>query len=79
MKVLIQMYVLCCIFLTRKLREQRESEHQAKLRLQKRLEALRPSASISGRQDPAETTPIIFDLVGIISFFFSYHFINEVL
>ncbi|XP_052805856.1 dynein axonemal assembly factor 8-like isoform X2 [Mya arenaria] len=46
----------------RKLREQHESERQAKLRLQKRLEALRPTASISGRQDPAEATPTVFDL-----------------
>lgn len=49
----------------RKLREQRESERQAKIRLQKRLDALRPSASVSGRQDPAEATPTIFDLVRI--------------
>ena len=64
--------------ITRKLREQRENEHQAKLRLQKRLEALRPSASISGRQDPAETTPVIFDLVGVRLVTLLTHFINEV-
>ncbi|XP_053408690.1 dynein axonemal assembly factor 8-like isoform X2 [Mercenaria mercenaria] len=48
--------------IVKKLREQRESERQAKLRLQKRLDALRPSASVSGRQDPAENTPTVFEL-----------------
>ncbi|XP_060589717.1 dynein axonemal assembly factor 8-like [Ruditapes philippinarum] len=48
--------------IVKKLREQRESERQAKLRLQKRLDALKPSASVSGRQDPAENTPTVFEL-----------------
>lgn len=48
--------------LIKKLREQREHERQTKLRLQKRLDALRPSASVSGKQDPAENTPTVYDL-----------------
>jgi hypothetical protein len=49
-----------CIFIYRKIREQKESERQARLRLSKRLEALRPSAAVSGKQDNAEATPAIF-------------------
>ncbi|KAK3107616.1 hypothetical protein FSP39_018349 [Pinctada imbricata] len=47
---------------TRKLREEREAERQSRLRLAKRLEALRPSASVGGKQDCAEATPVVFDL-----------------
>ncbi|XP_033757946.1 uncharacterized protein LOC117340288 isoform X2 [Pecten maximus] len=46
----------------KKLREQRESERQARVRLCKRLSALRPQASVSGKQDSAETTPVVFDV-----------------
>ncbi|KAJ8321417.1 hypothetical protein KUTeg_001030 [Tegillarca granosa] len=45
----------------RKLREQREAERQSRLRLSKNLEAVRPTASVSGKQDAAENTPVIFD------------------
>ena len=51
------------IFIYRKIREQKESERQARLRLSKRLEALRPSAAVSGKQDNAEATPVVFDIV----------------
>jgi len=62
----------------RKLREKHESERQAKLRLQKRLDALRPSASVSGRQKTAETTPTVFDLVGCTNkLFFNYKYSLE--
>lgn len=47
----------------RKQREEREAERQSRLRLAKRLEVLRPTASVSGKQDCAETTPVMFDLV----------------
>lgn len=46
----------------RKQREEREAERQSRLRLAKRLEVLRPTASVSGKQDCAETTPVMFDL-----------------
>ncbi|XP_060073808.1 dynein axonemal assembly factor 8-like [Ylistrum balloti] len=46
----------------KKLREQRESERQARVRLCNRLNALRPQASVSGKQDSAETTPVVFDI-----------------
>ncbi|XP_076109890.1 dynein axonemal assembly factor 8-like isoform X2 [Mytilus galloprovincialis] len=46
----------------RKRREQREAERQARIRLSKRLEALRPSAAVSGKQDSAEGTPVVFDI-----------------
>ncbi|OWF38942.1 uncharacterized protein LOC110465662 [Mizuhopecten yessoensis] len=46
----------------KKQREQRESERQARVRLCKRLNALRPQASVSGKQDSAETTPVVFDI-----------------
>ncbi|XP_052272728.1 dynein axonemal assembly factor 8-like isoform X2 [Dreissena polymorpha] len=46
----------------RKLREKQESERQTKLRLQKRLEALRPAASVSSKHDPAEATHTLFDM-----------------
>lgn len=48
---------------TRKLREEREAERQSRIRLAKRLEVLRPTASVSGKQDCAETTPVLFDIV----------------
>ena len=53
---------MLCIY-SRKLREQQENERQAKLRLQRRLDALRPTASVSGRNDPAENIPTVFDMV----------------
>lgn len=31
--------------------------------MSKRLEALRPSAAVSGKQDCAEATPVVFDIV----------------
>ncbi|KAL3885198.1 hypothetical protein ACJMK2_025289 [Sinanodonta woodiana] len=46
----------------KKLREERDQDRQNKIRLGKRLEAMRPSASVSGRQSCAEATPVIFDI-----------------
>ncbi|KAK3592482.1 hypothetical protein CHS0354_014980 [Potamilus streckersoni] len=46
----------------RKLREERDQERQNRIRLGKRLEAMRPSASVSGHQSCAEATPVIFDI-----------------
>ena len=51
----------------RKQREEREAERQSRLRLAKRLEVLRPTASVSGKQDCAETTPVMFDIVSLCS------------
>lgn len=62
----------CCCkmnILIRKQREEREAERQSRLRLAKRLEVLRPTASVSGKQDCAETTPVMFDIVSLFSFY----------
>ncbi|XP_022110175.1 uncharacterized protein LOC110989830 [Acanthaster planci] len=45
-----------------KLREQREQERAARMRLQKRLEVLRPRLSASGKRPAARSTPIIYDM-----------------
>ncbi|XP_046582634.1 dynein axonemal assembly factor 8-like [Haliotis rubra] len=46
----------------RKLREQREKERESRVRMGKRIEAVRPTASVSGRYPSAENTPVIFDI-----------------
>ncbi|XP_071094592.1 dynein axonemal assembly factor 8-like [Haliotis cracherodii] len=46
----------------RKLREQREKERESRLRMGKRIEAVQPTASVSGRHPCAEQTPVIFDI-----------------
>ncbi len=51
--------------LYRKLREQRESERQSRIRLGQRLDALRPTTSTNGKSMAAEATPTIFDIVNI--------------
>lgn len=57
------MMIHVVVWLIRKQREEREAERQSRLRLAKRLEVLRPTASVSGKQDCAETTPVMFDIV----------------
>ncbi|XP_064651155.1 dynein axonemal assembly factor 8-like [Lineus longissimus] len=48
----------------KKLRDQREAERQSRIRLGKRLEALRPTTSVSGKRPSAEATPTVFDSEG---------------
>ena len=47
----------------RKLREQKENERQSRIRLGKRLDALRPTTSVKGKQPAAEETSTVFDIV----------------
>ena len=47
----------------RKLREQKENERQSRIRLGKRLDALRPTTSVKGKQPAAEETSTVFDVV----------------
>ena len=58
---------------SRRLQKKQESERAAKLRLQKRLEALRPMASVSGRHNPAQATHTLFDLVHSYSLLYSFN------
>ena len=45
------------------MREKKEQERQSRIRLGKRLEALRPATSVAGKLPAAEATPTIFDIV----------------
>ncbi len=49
---------------SRKQREKKENERQSRIRLNRRLDALRPEMSSRGRHKMAENTPTVFDVVG---------------
>ncbi len=53
-------------FVYRKQREKKENERQSRIRLNRRLDALRPETSSRGRHKMAENTPTVFDVVGLL-------------
>ena len=55
--------MLLVIVYFRKLRQQKETERQSRIRLGKRLDALRPTTSVKGKQPAAEETATVFDIV----------------
>ncbi len=52
-------------FVYRKQREKKENERQSRIRLNRRLDALRPETSSRGRHKMAENTPTVFDVVSL--------------
>ncbi|CAH1795909.1 unnamed protein product [Owenia fusiformis] len=48
--------------IAQKLRAERDHERQSRMRLSKRLEALRPSTSVRGKQPSGEATPTLFNV-----------------